>query len=75
MKAKITAEVAQTKAQKLVQDQANAYNEAVNGGLHLADAAKKVGAPVVTLPPITKDGRSAKDALPLPPALVQKIAA
>lgn len=75
VKAKISDEVAQTKAQKLVQDQANAYNEAVNGGLHLADAAKKVGAPVVTLPPITKDGRSARESLPLPPALVQKIAA
>ena len=74
VKAKVADEVTQAKALKLVQDQANAYNDAVNGGLHLADAAKKVGAPVVTLPPITKDGRAAREALPLPPALVQKIA-
>jgi peptidyl-prolyl cis-trans isomerase D len=51
-------------AQKQVYAQVESFEKAHDGGANLADAAKAVGATVLTIGPISQDGRDAKGAIP-----------
>lgn len=73
VRAKVEDEVRKANASDKAFDLSKKYDEAHSGGANLVDAAKKVGAPVVQLPPVTKDGKTAAgQPLPVPPRLLQE---
>ena len=55
----IEAELRAGAAEQQVDAQVQAYEEAVGGGANLAEAARRAGAPVLSLAPVTRDGRTA----------------
>ncbi len=56
VKPKVEAEVRKDAAQQKIYDQVQKYSDTQSSGSNMADAAKAVGQPVVTLPPIVAQG-------------------
>ncbi len=72
VKSRIENEVRKAEASDAAYELSKKYDEVHSGGANLIDAAKKVGAPILELPPVTKDGRGANgQQLQLPPKMLQ----
>jgi len=61
----IEADLRQKAAAKKAYDQSKAFDDARQGGMSIADAARKVGAMSLTLPPISAQGQNV-DGQPIP---------
>ncbi len=73
VRGKVEAEARKFMASDRALDMSKKYDDLHSGGTGLVDAARKVGAQVVQLPPITKDGRTGQNQqLQLPPKFLQQ---
>ena len=73
VKDKLVAEARKALSADKALEMSKKFDDLHSGGTHLVDAANKVGAQVVQLPPITKDGHAGNgQQLQLPPKFLQQ---